>query len=132
MEMTARFLKLERDEQAAGKAREWIAGLVCHLPTDVSSDIVLLTHELVTNAVRYSDGGRIWLAALVLPEIVRVEVSDEGGATNPVMLPQQPYATSGRGLTWVDHLADGWGTEKERATSVWFQIELPSRKLTTA
>lgn len=132
MEMTARFLKLERDEEAPRRAREWIAGLVSHLSTDVSSDIVLLTHELVTNAVRHSDGGQIWLAALVLPDIVRVEVSDEGGATQPVMLPQQPYATSGRGLVWVDQLADGWGAEKERATSVWFQIELPSKKLTRA
>ncbi len=130
--MTARFLKLDRDEQAPARARDWIAQLVSHLPTDVSSDIVLLTHELVTNAARYSDGGRIWLAALVLPDLVRVEVSDEGGATEPVMIPPQPYATSGRGLVWVDHLADGWGTAKERATSVWFQIELPSRKLTTA
>ncbi|MDP9066748.1 MAG: ATP-binding protein [Actinomycetota bacterium] len=130
--MTGRFLKLERSDQAPAKAREWAAGLVAGFPHEARSDVVLLTHELVTNAVRHSDGDRIWLAAVVTPEMIRVEVSDEGGVTEPVMLPQQPYATSGRGLVWVDQLADGWGTEHERASSVWFQIDLPSRTLTTA
>lgn len=94
------------------------------LPEATSQDVTLLTHELVTNAVKHADGGHIWVAALVLPDVIRVEVSDEGGLTEPAVLPAQPFSSSGRGLMWVDELSDRWGTEQGRVNSVWFQISI--------
>lgn len=98
--------------------------LLYGLPEATAQDVTLLTHELVTNAVKHADGGSIWVAALVLPDVIRVEVSDEGGLTEPTVLPSQPYSSSGRGLMWVDELSDHWGTEQGRVSSVWFQISI--------
>lgn len=125
MEATGRHLSLKRDLSAPARAREWIESLTRALPGPLANDVRLLSHELVTNAVEHSDGDRIWLAALVLPEAIRVEVSDEGGLSEPMMLPAQTYASSGRGLLWVNELSDAWGTDQRpRVTSVWFQIDL--------
>lgn len=35
-----------------------------------------------------------------------------------------PFATSGRGLRWVDALADDWGVAPRQLTHVWFQVPL--------
>ena len=124
MDPTGRFIRLKRDPDAASSAREWMEHLLETFPRGLAEDITLLTHELVTNAVRHADGGHVWVAAVVAPDVIRVEVSDEGGTTEPAVLPSQPYATSGRGLMWVQELADKWGTERGRVNSVWFQIAL--------
>ena len=124
MEATGRQLSLKRDGQAPARARKWLADLTAGFPDAVVADVELLGHELITNAVEHSEGDRIWLAALILPEVIRIEVCDEGGMTHPVLLPPEMYATSGRGLLWVNELSDAWGTDHRRVTSVWFQIEL--------
>jgi len=125
MEATGRQLKLERSQDAPARARRWIESLTEGLPAPLQSDVRLLSHELVTNAVKHSDGEHIWLAALVLPETIRIEVCDEGGLSQPVMLPAETYASSGRGLLWVNELSDAWGADNHRCvTSVWFQIDL--------
>ena len=125
MEATGRQLKLERGPDAPARARRWIESLTTGLPDPLADDLRLLSHELVTNAVKYSDGENIWLAALVLPETIRIEVCDEGGLSQPVMLPHEAYSSSGRGLLWVNELSDAWGTDQHRrVTSVWFQIDL--------
>lgn len=125
MEATGRQLRLDRDDEAPARAREWIESLIVALPAPLANDVRLLAHELVTNAVKHSEGDQIWLAALIVPEAIRIEVCDEGGLTQPVMLPSETYASSGRGLLWVNELADAWGTDQHRrVTSVWFQIDL--------
>ena len=125
MEATGRQLKLERGPDAPARARRWIESLTSGLPHPLADDVKLLSHELVTNAVKHSDGENIWLAALVLPEAIRIEVCDEGGLSQPVMLPHEAYSSSGRGLLWVNEISDAWGTDKHRrVTSVWFQIDL--------
>jgi anti-sigma regulatory factor (Ser/Thr protein kinase) len=129
MEVTGRQLRLERNPEALARARRWIESLTASLPDPLAQDIRLLSHELVTNAVKHSDGEQIWLAALVLPAAIRIEVCDEGGLSQPVMLPHETYASSGRGLLWVNELSDAWGTDQHRrVTSVWFQIDLDDRE----
>ena len=128
MEATGRQLRLQRDDAAPARARRWIEKLTSSLPPPVANDVRLLTHELVTNAVKYSQGDDIWLAALVLPDAIRIEVCNEDGLSQPVVLPHESYASSGRGLLWVNELADAWGTDQHRrVTSVWFQIDLHAR-----
>lgn len=125
MEATGRQLKLDRGADAPARARRWIEALTAGLPRPLADDVRLLSHELVTNAVKHSDGDQIWLAALVLPHAIRIEVCDEGGLSQPVMLPAERYSSSGRGLLWVNEVADAWGTDlRRRVTSVWFQIDL--------
>ena len=127
MQVTGRTLQLERSDDAPATARSWIERLVAGLPKDVAADVTLLTHELVTNAVQHANGDALWVAALVCPDSVRIEVSDQGGATKPMVLPQERFSTHGRGLLWVDRLADSWGTDENRAHYVWFQIDLRNR-----
>lgn len=125
MEATGRQLKLERGADAPARARRWMESLTAGLPEPLAKDVRLLSHELVTNAVKHSDGDSIWLAALILPDAIRIEVCDEGGLSQPVMLPHEVYSSSGRGLVWVNELADAWGTEQRpKVNSVWFQIDL--------
>lgn len=128
MEVTARTLKLHRSEDAPAEARRWIEEVGRGFSHEVASDLTLLTHELVTNAVRHAQGEDLWIAALVCPDTVRVEVSDEGGVTQPKVLPQERFATGGRGLLWVDRLADSWGTDENRAHYVWFQIDTSEKE----
>lgn len=128
MDVTARTLKLRRSEEAPAEARRWIEELARGLSDDVACDLTLLTHELVTNAVQHAEGDELWVAALVCPDTIRVEVSDEGGVTQPKVLPQERFATGGRGLLWVDRLADSWGTGENRARYVWFQIDIPDKQ----
>lgn len=131
MDITGRMLRLDRCEDAPAAARRWIEDVVSGLPRDVAADVTLLTHELVTNAVQHAEGDNLWIAAVVGPEAVRVEVCDQGGATQPTVLPQEQFATGGRGLLWVDRLADEWGTDHNRAHYVWFQINLDPAELST-
>lgn len=129
MEPTGRQLKIPRDERAPMKAREWIEELAPSLPKEVHGDLRLLTHELVTNAVQHSRGESVWVAAVLSPDSVRVEVCDDGQSAEPRIRPQKPFATSGRGLLWVKELSDRWGRERRRVNHVWFQIDLASRRV---
>lgn len=90
--------------------------------------MALVVTELVTNAVvhghtsprlRVGWDGRT----------VALEVEDDGPG-RPTLQPLDPLTTSGRGLTLVDRMADGWGvTEPGRPGTragkvVWARIDL--------
>ena len=124
MDVTARFFRLPRDENAPARARKWLERRAGSLPKNARSEAVLLGHELVTNATRYSEGEHIWVSYLETDQVVRVEVADEGGYSVPAVMPLSPYGSSGRGLRWVEAMADDWGVEDGPAQEVWFQIEL--------
>lgn len=111
------------------KAREWIEELAPAVPAEVRGDLRLLTHELVTNAVQHSEGDSVWVAAVLSPESVRVEVCDDGQSSDPEVNTPKPFDTSGRGLLWVKELSDRWGAQRRRVNHVWFQIDLASRQI---
>jgi anti-sigma regulatory factor (Ser/Thr protein kinase) len=106
--------------------RDWVTGLTHGLPEKVSTDVELLTHELVTNAFRHSSSERAWVTAVVLPGSVIVQVTDEGLDGEPVIREIEPYSESGRGLRWVSCIAHAWGVHRRNATGVWFQIDFPA------
>lgn len=124
MEVTGRFMRLPRSPEAPQMARRWLQRRVEVLPPDSRANAILLGHELVTNAVEHSNGDHLWVTVLLTPDVIRVEVTDEGGTTEPEVAPLEPYAEDGRGLRWVDELADEWGVEQGPAQEVWFQIRL--------
>ena len=109
-------------------AREFVAARSCgwEPPAD-SYVLVLLTSELVTNAVQHSAHPRRLLLSCPDPGHVRVEVTDSGTAL-PVLTSFGPTGEGGRGLSLVDQLADSWGHE---ATSggkrIWFVLPRPRR-----
>ena len=84
-------------------------------------DIVLLTSELVTNAVRHA-GTDVRLGVTVELDEVRVDVRD-GSTSAPRRQDPDPEATQGRGLSTVNALADAWGIEPDTPGKlVWFAI----------
>lgn len=91
-----------------------------------------LTSELVTNALQHSDsrhlGGTVTISVIAVPDGIRVEVIDDGGATLPavdVKQPEQPcLAERGRGLRLVDSLSARWSHYTDTAGAVtWFELK---------
>jgi len=97
-------------------------------PTDTA---VLLTSELVTNSLQHShsgrDGGTITVTVITIPNGIRVEVLDEGGATTPAVRPERSeapdLADGGRGLQLVELLSDRWNCWRDAdGTVTWFEL----------
>jgi anti-sigma regulatory factor (Ser/Thr protein kinase) len=110
---------------APNLARQHLLTWAAHLPDNAMDDALLLTSELVTNAVRHG-APEVALQVTFDPPHITVVVID-GGRQVPV-LPPQPAAKdspSGRGLRLVDEIATRWGITRESTdhTCVWFQIE---------
>jgi anti-sigma regulatory factor (Ser/Thr protein kinase) len=87
------------------------------------SDLLLLTTELVTNAVRHGGrpGSEIDVTLLRTDTAVRVEVGDPGPGFDPGA--SAPGHDRGWGLFLVDRLADRWGVERiGNRTVVWFEL----------
>lgn len=100
--------------------------------TDIVDDAVVLTSELVTNAVVHA-GTAADVLCLRTEDGVRVEVSDHYPERE---IPLQstgldfgsPDRESGRGLLLCAALASRWGVEYSPTHKhVWFQLELPER-----
>jgi anti-sigma regulatory factor (Ser/Thr protein kinase) len=108
--------------EAVRAARQFVQRVIATADDDVRNSVILLTSELVTNAVihartdlevtvRYLDDGS-----------VRVDVWDANSRMpQPCLAPLD--ATTGRGLGMVESLASAWGAERAgNGKSVWFQV----------
>ncbi len=96
---------------------------------------VLLTSEIVTNAVLHSDsrraGGTILLLVTEVSGGLRVEVTDNGSDLGAPVVKGDVYASDGHGLYLVQALADQWGYVRDRTgTTVWFWLRsaAPARR----
>ncbi|MER6604953.1 SpoIIE family protein phosphatase [Streptomyces sp. NPDC000927] len=100
--------------------------------TDVVDDAVVLTSELVTNAVVHA-GTAADVLCLRTEDGVRIEVSDHYPEREvPLRRPGPdhtgPDRENGRGLVLCAALADRWGVEYSPTHKhVWFQLDLPER-----
>ncbi|MGW6691459.1 SpoIIE family protein phosphatase [Streptomyces sp. NPDC054961] len=104
---------------------------------DIVDDAVVLTSELVTNAVVHA-GTRAEVLCLRTEDGVRVEVADRYPERElPLQLPgERPYADpdreNGRGLMLCAALATRWGVEYTAAHKhVWFRLDMPDRPVGT-
>ncbi|MGN6523062.1 MAG: SpoIIE family protein phosphatase [Actinomycetes bacterium] len=96
------------------------------LPTGseaIVATAVLLTSELVTNAIRYAPGP-LELEVRLTHGRLRIHVRDELPA---IPAPRRPgaYAESGRGLQIVEELSSRWGTIPHgHGKTVWFELDV--------
>lgn len=92
----------------------------CREAADV---VVLLTNELVTNAVLHA-GTRIGLRISRVSGRLRVEVGDASHQALAVR-PRNVDAQTGRGLALVESLSTSWGVEHvaDNGKVVWFEVE---------
>jgi anti-sigma regulatory factor (Ser/Thr protein kinase) len=120
-------LALTGGPEAVSLARAAVRARLEHeLPPQRLGDVMLMTSELVTNAISHGgaagpdDRIRVW--ATTTGRRARVEVCDNGpGFRGP---PPDPAGEGGMGLELVDRLADAWGTDRRGPTTlVWFEVE---------
>ncbi|MFC5674724.1 SpoIIE family protein phosphatase [Streptomyces incanus] len=99
---------------------------------DIIDDAVVLTSELVTNAVVHA-GTWADLLCLRCDDGVRIEVTDryperEVPLQGPAAVMGSPDREGGRGLQLCAALANRWGVEYAPAhKTVWFQLDVPDR-----
>jgi serine/threonine-protein kinase RsbW len=114
-------------------ARAFVAGVLRELAAPdeaVLDNAILLTSELVTNAIRHSrsgeSGGSVGLMVVAVPGGIRVEVTDSGSAASSPVVKQDSYTCDGHGLFLVEAVATEWGCRRTgAATTVWFGLGLP-------
>ncbi|MFF8292969.1 SpoIIE family protein phosphatase [Streptomyces sp. NPDC016309] len=104
--------------------------------TDVVDDAVVLTSELVTNAVIHA-GTAADVLCLRTENGVRIEVADryperEVPLQGTAQSLGNPDSENGRGLLLCAALASRWGVEySPTRKQVWFQLDLPERPVGT-
>ncbi|MFF7155288.1 DUF6907 domain-containing protein [Streptomyces sp. NPDC008139] len=117
--------RVEAESEAVPEARRKIVALVRDWDVPVSDDTLddleLLSTELITNAVRYTDSSCA-VAVRWTGLRVRVEVTDVS-PTRPHRRHCSPEAEGGRGLLMVESLATAWGSTPDPAGKVvWFEL----------
>jgi anti-sigma regulatory factor (Ser/Thr protein kinase) len=108
------------------EARAFVAKALGELHPGLDN-AVLLTSELVTNAVMHSSsrchGGSVTVLVMESAGGLRIEVVDEGSDLSSPVVRGDVYASDGHGLFLVQTLADQWGYLRDEAgTTVWFWL----------
>jgi len=121
-------LYLPASEAAIRQARAFVDRLeALDVHQDARFAVRLLVSELFTNAVKYGsrrEGSRIHLSVAVTDAMVRVEIADRGrGFFAETRTMPGAAAESGRGLAFLDALADRWGVVNNSETCVWFELD---------
>lgn len=136
-------LRLPFGGDAPALARRRVRDRCLCWPEELLDDALLVTSELVTNAIRHGRPPVDLVVDLIRGELC-VEVSDAGpGLGGEPTLDrldaressartggdaQQDWQESGRGLVITDAIADRWGTQvraSEGGVSVWFRLAGP-------
>ncbi|WP_330336275.1 ATP-binding protein [Streptomyces sp. NBC_00557] len=97
---------------AVGTARRVVRDLLTawDVPEGARDDAVLVTSELVTNALVHAAGTRIACRLRRTADRLRIEVEDQaGGPVLPAVRHPGPEDQHGRGLFLVDTLSRDWG-----------------------
>ena len=112
--------------RAPERARSWIESAASWLPAELESTLLLLTCELVNNAVRHGGAGEDHVIELELSALdadrVRVQVSDPGVGFEHTPRNAPLDEEGGSGLVLIESMADSWGVEQEAGTQVWFEL----------
>ena len=122
-------VEAETGPEVVGAARALVRSMLelwdCDDPDEAG---VLLTSEIVTNAVRHAAGVlAMQIDMSLLDGMVRVSVEDPT-ADRPAVQARGLEAVGGRGLQLVEALAARWGsTPTERGKAVWFEFPVHRR-----
>jgi phosphoserine phosphatase RsbU/P len=117
--------RLAPTEGSAAQARTFAVQAAGPITPHVRQTIELLVSEIATNAVLYGRS-EFTLRVLRSHDRLRVECTDEGPGL-PAIRDAGPTDTHGRGLRFVDDLAESWGVEAADdglGKTVWFTVAL--------
>ncbi len=123
-------LELPREPMSPSRARAEVRELMSGRPESEVGELVLLTSEVVTNAVVHARAaGRtpIRLRIFRSPDSARIEVEDAGDGFDP-REPRTSNEEGGKGLFLVENFATDWGvrpveTEHGPRFRVWFEFD---------
>jgi anti-sigma regulatory factor (Ser/Thr protein kinase) len=103
------LISLTAGPAAGGGARRQVQEAICawDVPVDPTT-AVLLTSELVTNAIKHEPGENVVLVITSACGELRVDVHDTSCSV-PVQVDVPADAEAGRGLMLVDSLSTNWG-----------------------
>ncbi|MFG2937369.1 ATP-binding protein [Streptomyces sp. NPDC048282] len=135
----SRVFDLAPTPRAVGNARRSVGELLGSwgVGEEACDNAVLVTSELVTNAIVHSAGRRIVCRVQATADRVRIEVEDQnGGFTLPAPRQARPDEQNGRGLFLVDALSLDWGVtaapEGPSSRVVWAELSTaPDAPVTT-
>jgi anti-sigma regulatory factor (Ser/Thr protein kinase) len=123
IELSECRVRLTGGPAAAAEARRQVRAAICAWDLPVDQDVaVLLTSELVTNAIRYEVTGIVVLTVSWSGGQLRVDVHDTSRAL-PTLLDAPVDAEAGRGLLLVTTLSAEWGFYRTLAgKAVYFTL----------
>jgi anti-sigma regulatory factor (Ser/Thr protein kinase) len=120
--MTILRVDIPRDRRAPSQARSALDSLAGQVNPSIVPNAKLLVSELITNSVKYGNGGPVTLEVTSEdPNSMRVEVIDQGEGFVPVAREKPKTEVGGWGLHLVESLSERWGVH-EGSTHVWFEI----------
>jgi anti-sigma regulatory factor (Ser/Thr protein kinase) len=116
-------VQLTTGPAASGEARRQVREALCAWEIPVDPDVaILLTSELVTNAVRHEVTGIVLLAITCSCDQLRVDVHDTSRSL-PTLVDASADDEAGRGLMLVTTLSDEWGFYRTPAgKAVYFTL----------
>ena len=119
-------VRLTAGPAAAAQARRQVRAAICTWDIPVDPDVaILLTSELVTNAIRHELTGIVMLAITCPAGQLRVDVHDTSRAL-PMLIDAPVDAETGRGLMLVTTLSAEWGFYRTPAgKAVYFTLAFP-------
>jgi anti-sigma regulatory factor (Ser/Thr protein kinase) len=122
------------NEHAPHAARSFIR----HVFGEQADDLLSVTDELVSNAIRHAAGTVIGVSLQQLPDGVLVEVTDADGTHSPQShavgsvdagtLDAENLGESGRGLAIIAALSDRWGWRPEPHGKTVFAVVPENRQ----
>jgi hypothetical protein len=130
-ELYQRRVRLTREPAAAGEARSQVRAAVRDWKVPVDLDIALvLTSDLVTNAIMNGDGATLTLAIRCSRGHLRIDVYDKSRFL-PMGSDEPATARAGYGLVLVAALSTEWGSFRTPAGKAMYftlalQPDLPS------
>ena len=123
MELRRANWLLAAAKSSVPESRVLVGRALRDLPGASLEVVLLLTSELVTNAVRHGTGP-VGLRLAWDDRRVRVEVED-ASPERPVVRAIDQSASHGRGLMLIDALSEDWGVEAVGpGKTVWFSLHL--------
>lgn len=124
---TVRRLRLVRAATAPALARLHVQSeLAASVTAGRLHDLVLLTSEVVTNAVQHSRAGTIEISVVAGTTFTRIEVGNPGQSWDRRPEPRESGLdeAGGWGLFLVEQLSDRWDVSDSDHT-VWFEFDHP-------
>ena len=124
-ELQWRRARLTTGPAAAAEARRQVRAAICAWDIPVDPDVaILLTSELVTNAIRHEVTGIVMLAITCSRGQLRVDVHDTSRAL-PMLIDAAADTETGRGLMLVATLSAEWGFYRTPAgKAVYFTLAI--------